>query len=290
MHMHGARTCHNVAVRTSAETTGATGVAILDTIVNRDLGWILRRQDQAGTDYGIDAHIEVVDDDGTVTGRLLAVQVKAGPHYFRRRLGETFIQYVSAHHLRYWLGHSLPVLLVLVDLATETAYWHLVQEPIERTSGGGNLYVPARNWLRAEAKSELRSFTQTRAELVAERDALRQEAARLVHLLTPTMSAEAPRKRIAWEITEHELFWRSLEPIADTPDTASTISAVIAAIARDPFARPDVGSGVRVVRTRPYQQTAGVRLAYYVDADNRTVVLLHVEPYALEVDEGHKAD
>lgn len=69
--------------RRNAERIGNAGVAIVDEIVNLQLGWIFRREDAAGTDYGVDAQIEVVDDQGTATGHLLAAQIKTGKKYLK---------------------------------------------------------------------------------------------------------------------------------------------------------------------------------------------------------------
>jgi len=274
-------------MRTTADRTGAIGVAVVEMIVNRDLGWIFRRQDHAGTDHGIDAQVEVVDDDGTVTGRLLALQIKAGPHYFRRRHGDTFAVDISARHLGYWSGHSLPVLLVLVDIKAQITYWHLVQPPIELTTTGGTLYVPERNQLSAAAKRELRSFTQTPAELRAERDAARREAARLAAIVQPKALVKPPTpERTIWEIREDTMFGSSFDALADTSEIMSTISAIIASIAHDPFVVPAIEGGIRIVKTRPYQGFPGVRLGYFIDAAG-VVILLFVEEYGLKSDEGH---
>jgi hypothetical protein len=260
------------------------GVAIVDTIVNRDLGWIFRRQDQAGTDHGIDAQIEVVEDDGRVTGRLLAVQIKSGPSYFRHRRGDAFAANVSEQHLKYWLHHSLAVLFVLVDTEREIAYWHLVQEPVECGSTGATLYVPTSNQLSPDAKAELRSFTQTPAELRAELVAERRHAAQLAELLAapreaPSVAPHTPSRALKLpEITEHALFWSSLEELPSTEEVSSTVSGLIAAVVRAPFAPPVVTHGVRTIKVRPYLGRPGLRLAYVV-GDDEQIVLLSVDPY-----------
>jgi hypothetical protein len=289
----GEAACKNDSVRTSAERTGATGVAIVEMIVNDDLGWIFRRQDQAGTDYGIDAHIEIVEPDGKVTGRLLAVQIKAGPHYFRRRSGDTFVANVSTQHLTYWLGHSLPVLFILVDIEARVAYWHLVHEPIELTPSGGKLYVSAQNRLSADAKRELRSFTQTRAAMKAEEAANRKEAARLSALLKPEAPAEVSpetpsRQPEAWEIEEHAEFWSSLDELPNTEEVAATVTALLGRAVRDPLAAPAVKDGVRIIKTPPYQGRPGFRLAYFVAPQSNAIVLLQIKDYDLmeEDDDG----
>jgi hypothetical protein len=139
----------------SARRIGDAGVHIVGTIVNRDLGWIFR--DQPVADYGIDAHIEVVDDRGQPTGRLLALQIKTGSSYARHKFSSE-----NLRHLSYWLEHSLPVLVVMVDEETENAYWRVVSEPIERTESGWSIEVSQENVLSASAKQPLAALASER--------------------------------------------------------------------------------------------------------------------------------
>lgn len=66
-----------IPVKRHNDRMGAGGTAIAETIVNLDMAWIYRRVDQPGTDYGVDARLEVTDEDGVETGRQIAAQVKA---------------------------------------------------------------------------------------------------------------------------------------------------------------------------------------------------------------------
>ena len=61
------------------DRTGSGGTAFVEMIVNLDMGWIYRPTNTPGTDYGVDSHLEVTDDEGVETGRQLAAQVKSGP-------------------------------------------------------------------------------------------------------------------------------------------------------------------------------------------------------------------
>lgn len=131
------------------------GKAIVDTIVNLDLGWIYRPQDASGTDYGIDGHIEVTDDDGVETGRLLAAQIKTGASYFANETDAGFLFRGELRHLSYWLSNSLPVLVILVNEQTRKAHWALVHEPIERSKKGWKLVVPREQLLDASSKAAL---------------------------------------------------------------------------------------------------------------------------------------
>lgn len=64
-------------VKRHSDRTGTGGTAFVSMIVNLDMKWIYRPQDHPGTDYGVDAHIEVTDEEGVETGRQVAAQVKA---------------------------------------------------------------------------------------------------------------------------------------------------------------------------------------------------------------------
>ena len=74
--------------RPTSERTERAGVLAVGEIINNRLGWIFR--EQPVSDFGIDAHVEVVEGD-QVTGRLFALQIKSGPSYFRRRGSEVLL-------------------------------------------------------------------------------------------------------------------------------------------------------------------------------------------------------
>lgn len=93
----------------------------LQNIIAGELGWFFAANPMP--DYGIDAEAEVVID-GVVTGQWLAIQSKGGSSYFRPTDGGwTF--YDNTSHLAYWLGHSLPVIVVIIA-EDGAAYWEEV--------------------------------------------------------------------------------------------------------------------------------------------------------------------
>ena len=143
------------AVKRKSDRTGSGGTAIVDAIVNLDMGWIYRPQNQPGADYGVDAHLELTDDEGVETGRQLAAQVKAGRSYFRESTEGGFVHRPSDRHVRYWRDYALPVILILVDEHARIAYWAFTDR-IESTAGGGwKLVVPRTQTLGPEAKGVL---------------------------------------------------------------------------------------------------------------------------------------
>jgi Domain of unknown function (DUF4365) len=74
-------------------------------------------------DVGIDGQIEYIAADGEATGRLVAVQVKSGPSYFRRETDGRILHQVSERHTGYWESFPLPVILVLHDEARDLTIW-----------------------------------------------------------------------------------------------------------------------------------------------------------------------
>ena len=136
-----------------SSVTGDIGVALVQVIVGDQLGWIVRPQLHA--DKGIDAHIEVVQD-GKATGRLLALQVKSGESWFRKSTPEGLVFRPKGKHVKYWLGHSLPVAVVLVDVKEKVAHWQLVtRDTVTSTGKGWKMTIPTTNTFSMPAASAL---------------------------------------------------------------------------------------------------------------------------------------
>jgi tetratricopeptide (TPR) repeat protein len=134
------------------------GVQTLGALVSQELGWLFR--EQSTSDYGIDAHLEVVDH-GHATGRLVAAQIKAGPSYFREpTVGGWVFRPVDAH-VQYWLNHTLPVLVVLYEEQTRRACWQAVtRESVTSTGDGYRMTVPAAQVLDRTARDVLDAFAR----------------------------------------------------------------------------------------------------------------------------------
>ena len=78
-------------------------------------------------DFGLDGQIEVAypDSDGrpVATGKILSVQIKTGSSYFKNEHKDEWLVYVQKSTVNYWRSHSLPVILILVDIELSRAYW-----------------------------------------------------------------------------------------------------------------------------------------------------------------------
>ena len=137
------------------QQTGDRGITLAALAVQR-LGWIFREQTKA--DHGIDAHLEIVNDD-TPTGKLVGLQIKSGPSYFNECKDGDFVFRGTDAHLEYWMNHSLPVLLLMVNTETEDVYWQVVKESaVSRTGSGWKLLVPRNNTLTEDARASIEAI------------------------------------------------------------------------------------------------------------------------------------
>ena len=132
--------------------TERAGINAVERVVLR-LGWIFREQPTA--DFGIDAHVEICDH-GKPTGRLIALQIRSGESYFKKRSADGFVFRGSKEHLEYWIGHSLPVLLVLYHPGHDQAWWcAITSQTVEQTPKGWRVIVPGSQRLNDRSRAPL---------------------------------------------------------------------------------------------------------------------------------------
>ncbi len=74
---------------------------------------------------------------GQGTGRHIAAQVKTGPSFFGAPSSNGWWFPFGDKYRQYWLNHDLPVIIVLVDLESRTAYWQAVTTDTVRSTGEG---------------------------------------------------------------------------------------------------------------------------------------------------------
>lgn len=140
--------------------TSREGIAVVDRLVSR-LGWLFR--EQPTSDFGIDAHLEVVRDQ-QATGRLIGMQIKSGKSYFGEEVAEGFIHRGERKHLTYWEDHSLPILVVLVDPDRDCCYWQVCQaENIEETENSWKILIPKSQPLDESAVAKLEQLAEGKA-------------------------------------------------------------------------------------------------------------------------------
>ena len=145
--------------RQPSDRTGELGVLFCSTVFVEN-GWAFRPQDLA--DYGIDGHAELCIGD-LVTGRLIALQIKSGPSWFNEPTDTPGWIFRSTETVfNYWLGHSLPVIVVLVDEGAKTGYWEVVTEKnVASTGKGRKIEIPQKQQLNAEGLARLGEIART---------------------------------------------------------------------------------------------------------------------------------
>jgi tetratricopeptide (TPR) repeat protein len=123
-----------------SSATAAVGEAAAKLEISR-WGWAFRLQPER--DYGIDAHAELIAGADR-SGKLIALQIKAGQSYFGEPVDGGWVYRDGDRHLRYWLGHCLPVVLLLHDPDSGVTYWvHITPDAIEYTETEWKIVVPS---------------------------------------------------------------------------------------------------------------------------------------------------
>lgn len=125
-------------------------------------GWAFREMPRP--DRGVDALIEA-RTDGRPDGRLLGLQIKSGESGFQRPMSGGWRFYIDSPHLDYWSNYSMPVLLVLYNPLTDTAFWRVVNRDTAQSTGRGfAVDVPENNVLDARSSRDLEAVTATASE------------------------------------------------------------------------------------------------------------------------------
>ncbi|MFW9767049.1 DUF4365 domain-containing protein [Vibrio parahaemolyticus] len=83
--------------------------------------WIVREMTER--DYGIDLYVEIVKSDGSVTGDLVALQVKSTSDISFNKKNKFSLSGINRSTLNYWEGLPVPVFVFLVNLYDENVYW-----------------------------------------------------------------------------------------------------------------------------------------------------------------------
>lgn len=134
---------------------GERGVNLLSGIVHDEFGWLFKRNHQEH-DFGIDAHIEVVQDDGTVTGQMFGAQIKYGASFTKEQNKWGYVYRGELKHFNYLTNYPLPVIIVLCDPVTGECYWDtFTPEKTTRTKKGWHMTVPRENIFRKSKEALL---------------------------------------------------------------------------------------------------------------------------------------
>jgi hypothetical protein len=111
--------------RNPAQITGEIGEIFVSYLILKTKRWIARLQQ---IDYGIDIEAELADP--TPTGKFLKIQVKSTESI---SICEKLVRFrLKKAYIRKFLRYDLPVILVIVDITNEKAYYVYLQEWVER--------------------------------------------------------------------------------------------------------------------------------------------------------------
>jgi hypothetical protein len=146
---------------------GRNGLNILTKIVENELGWIVRPNHQED-DFGIDAYIDIVLDE-YLTGKSIAIQIKSGDSYFKEINNDFWNFHGEKKHLNYYLNQDIPVLIVLVDLNNEIAYWEVcIMEYVNLQTESWTMPIPKKQQINLNQKEELLRYVSKNVDYVSQ--------------------------------------------------------------------------------------------------------------------------
>lgn len=136
-------------MKISNSQTDRLGISICSTLFTQ-YGFVFR--EQPIVDLGVDAHLELVKE-GRGTGKLVGLQIKSGPSYFKEDKEDCFIFRFDETHRNYWLNHSLPIVICLCDVDKSHVYWQLInEENVDSTGKDYKIRVPKNQILDSSYK------------------------------------------------------------------------------------------------------------------------------------------
>ena len=138
---------------------GDLGVGIISGIVSDSFGWLFKRNHQEH-DFGIDGQIELVTEDGSVTGQMIAIQVKCGKSFFEESNKWGYIYRGERKHFNYLFNYPIPVIISICDPNSHECYWvQFRPEATELANSSWKITIPFENKL-ASAKVALTALSQ----------------------------------------------------------------------------------------------------------------------------------
>jgi Domain of unknown function (DUF4365) len=115
-----------MAKRTRSQRTGDAAQEFVRTVIDGHPSWLARAQDR---DFGVDLEAELavpVDQDQTLAGKLIKLQVK-GSESWEIRSGQIAVP-LDRSYLEYVSQFRLPVILVAADVTSREAWFVWLQE------------------------------------------------------------------------------------------------------------------------------------------------------------------
>jgi Domain of unknown function (DUF4365) len=190
----------------------------VNTVLVEDLKW--HSGNNPLPDFGVDVLTEIVAADDLVTGRLIGIQVKGGNSWFKSRKGDAGWVFSSDDdHLAYWLGNSLPVIVVLVNEDREAFWQAITPETVTEKEARFSVVVPRAQRFDGSAREPLLALARRRGGIL--------ESVRDHYVALPAAVVRPLRRA---EGTDHLAAARLAERLAsgrDHPDLA--VSSLVAA-------------------------------------------------------------
>jgi hypothetical protein len=126
---------------------GDRGVDLVSRVMNEEFGWLFKRNHQEH-DFGIDAQVDVVLEDGTVTGQMLALQIKYGKSFFSEKSQWGYIFRGELKHFNYLANYPTPVLIAICHPDSGEIYWvEFSPDATSRAGSNWKITIPFENKL-----------------------------------------------------------------------------------------------------------------------------------------------
>lgn len=134
---------------------GEIGVERVCRIFNENFCWLFRRTHQEH-DFGVDGYVDIVLDDGSVTGQILAVQIKHGVSFFGSKTANGYTYRGEIKHFNYLSNSQVPTLIVLSHPKDGTCYWQVFDpSKCSHNEKSWSIEIPFNNRL-ADSKDQIR--------------------------------------------------------------------------------------------------------------------------------------
>lgn len=126
---------------------GEKGVNIVAKIVSDDFKWLFKRNHNEH-DFGIDGQIELISDNGAVTGQMIAVQIKCGTSFFKEKNKWGYVYRGEKKHFNYLSMYPIPILIIICNPDTNEVLWaHFEPESVDMLDEGWKTTIPYENAL-----------------------------------------------------------------------------------------------------------------------------------------------
>ena len=138
--------------------TGEAGEFFVGFTVLHELKWIYRRKP---FDIGIDGEIEIVNDDGISSGKIIMVQVKSTDNSTLPNISIS----LEKRHVHYWKELSLPVIICVVVLSQKKVYWIPIDQDVTIPPGPEktmSVAVKTESTLDTASKSRLAEYASSK--------------------------------------------------------------------------------------------------------------------------------